>query len=249
MPEALFFEIHSGLPREAPGSESSTLRALKMLAELPPSPKILDIGCGPGAQSLVLARATGGKITSVDTHQPFLEEVQQRARAAGLENSITTFNRSMDALVFPPASFDAIWCEGADYIMGVERALHDWRKLLKPGGYLAFTDAIWLQPEAPPDLLAFWEANYPDMQNIADLLVTCALADYERCGYFVLPESDWLENYYKPLEARIIQLREKYKDNAPALLALDEETAEIELYRKYSDYYGYVFVVLRVPPE
>ncbi len=121
-----------------------------------------------------------------------------------------------------------------------------WQKLLKPRGYLAFTDAVWLTDNPAPEALAFWEASYPAMQNIADLLVACAAAGYEILGQFVLPESSWMENYYKPMEARIEALREKYRDNPPALLALDEEQAEIEIYRKYHDAYGYAFAVLRL---
>ena len=40
-------------------------------------------------------------------------------------------------------------------------------------------------------------------------------------------------------------LREKYADNAEAQNALDEELAEIDLFRKYSSYYGYEFYVAR----
>lgn len=246
MTNEIFFEVHSGLPREAPGDDASTLRALKMMADLPPSPRILDIGCGPGAQSILLARETGARVTAVDTHQPFLDEAQRRAREAGLAERVITRNQSMDALDFPAGSFDAIWCEGAAYIMGVARALRAWQKLLKPRGYLAFTDAVWLTDNPAPEALAFWEASYPAMQNIADLLVACAAAGYEILGQFVLPESSWMENYYKPMEARIEALREKYRDNPPALLALDEEQAEIEIYRKYHDAYGYAFAVLRL---
>jgi SAM-dependent methyltransferase len=43
----------------------------------------------------------------------------------------------------PPESFDLIWSEGALYNIGIENALRICHGLLHPGGYLAFTDAVW----------------------------------------------------------------------------------------------------------
>jgi ubiquinone/menaquinone biosynthesis C-methylase UbiE len=76
----IFWEIHSGLPREGPGDNASIRRAFLMAAELPAAPRILDVGCGPGMQTLELAKISGGQITAVDIHQPFLDELQRRAR-------------------------------------------------------------------------------------------------------------------------------------------------------------------------
>ena len=45
------------LPQQGPGSDASTLRALRMLGELPDAPRVLDLGCGPGRQTLALARS------------------------------------------------------------------------------------------------------------------------------------------------------------------------------------------------
>ena len=57
-------------------------------------------------------------IHPIDTHQPFLEKLKQRAQAEGLSDKITAVNMSMFALDFEAKSFDAIWSEGAIYIMG-----------------------------------------------------------------------------------------------------------------------------------
>ena len=64
MPSPLFFELHSNLPREGPGDDATTRSVLLSLG-LPQAPKVLDIGCGPGAQSLVIARESGGTVTAV----------------------------------------------------------------------------------------------------------------------------------------------------------------------------------------
>ncbi len=71
----IFFELHKDLPREGPGDEASTLKAFAMMEGLPSNPRILDVGCGPGMQTIDLARHTGASILAVDTHQPFLDEL------------------------------------------------------------------------------------------------------------------------------------------------------------------------------
>jgi len=54
----LFWEIHSGLPQEGPGDDNSTLKALALIPDLPSNPSILDIACGPGRQTIALAKQT-----------------------------------------------------------------------------------------------------------------------------------------------------------------------------------------------
>ena len=53
---ALFFELFSGLPRQGPGSAASTRRALGLVPGVGPRTRVLDIGCGTGDQTMVLAR-------------------------------------------------------------------------------------------------------------------------------------------------------------------------------------------------
>jgi ubiquinone/menaquinone biosynthesis C-methylase UbiE len=112
-----FWEIHSNLPREGPGDDASTRTAFFMLTDLPKAPRILDVGCGPGMQTLELARITDGPITALDTHQPFLDELTKRATKAGVADRITTMRESMFAMSFSAGSFDIIWSEGAIYFI------------------------------------------------------------------------------------------------------------------------------------
>jgi len=241
----IFFELHQDLPREGPGDNPSTRKALAFLTDLPSQPSILDIGCGPGMQTVELARCTKGKIIAIDTHQPFLEKLKQRAQAEGVSDKITAVNMSMFALEFEAKSFDAIWSEGAIYIMGFEQGLRACRPFLKPGGYVAVTEISWLRPQPPSEVQTFWAAEYPGMRTVEENLEIVRAAGYREIGHFVLLPSAWWEGYYTPQEARIAMLRKKYRDDVEAIQLLDASQLEIDLYRKYLDWYGYVFYIMQ----
>lgn len=241
----IFFEMHKDLPREGPGDVTATTRAYKLLKGLPKNMRILDVGCGPGQQTLDLALLSSGQIDAVDMHQPFLDELEHRAAAAGVAERVHTHKMSMDALGFPPASFDLIWSEGAIYIKGFENGLRNWKRFLKPGGYIAVTEVSWIKQAPPQEAKDFWDAAYPAMLPVEDNLKIIRNLGYQLVGYFVLPDYCWTENYFKPLEKRIAILREKYEHHPEALAILDNEVWEIEIFNRYSNWYGYVFYVMQ----
>ncbi|MEV4383080.1 class I SAM-dependent methyltransferase [Streptosporangium sp. NPDC049644] len=118
-----FFALHDGLPRQGPGSDATTSRLLALAGPLPPRPRVLDIGCGPGRASLVLAEEAAAQVTALDLHQPFLDELTRAAAARGVGHAIRTIRASMADLPFPSESFDLIWAEGSAYHIGFDTAL------------------------------------------------------------------------------------------------------------------------------
>ncbi len=240
----IFFELHSNLPREGPGNNASTQKAYEMLNGLPAHPRILDVGCGPGMQTIELAKLSGGTIAAVDTHAPFLAEVQKRAVEAGMQERIRPLQASMFSLPFPEGAFDVIWSEGAIYIMGFEAGLKAWRPFLKTNGYVVVSEVTWLRENPPREIQEFWAANYPEMKTTEQNLELVRQSGYTPVGHFLLPESGWWD-YYLPMEKRISTLRGVYGNEPDALRQLDEAQREIDLYRMYSSTYGYVFYVMQ----
>lgn len=239
------FEVHEGLPRQGPGDFASTQRAFLVMQNLPPKPNILDIGCGPGKQTLDLAKIGDGTITAVDNHQPFVNILNKHAEQLHFSDWIHGQKGDMTNLIFNHETFDVIWSEGAIYIMGFENGLTSWKPFLKKGGYIAVTEACWLKSNPPEELKKFWEDCYPAMQDIKNNLEMIKQVGYKIIDHFILPESAWWDDYYIPLEINIKKFREKHKDNQEALNYADSEQQEIDFYRKYSDYYGYVFFVMK----
>ena len=242
---AAFFEVHSDLPREGPGDGASTRRALALALPLPERPRVLDIACGPGAQTLDLAAALPeATIVAVDFHAPYLEQLRRRADEAGCADRIETVHGDMSALNFEPGAFDLIWCEGAAYIMGLPLALQAWRPLLREGGRIALSEAVWLRDDAPAEVKANW-AEYPAMADVPAVRAQFQKAGYALLGDFVLPSAAWWE-YYSPIEARLETLGGRFDDDPVSAAIIAESHAEVDCYRKFSDYFGYAFFVASV---
>ncbi|HEY8574389.1 class I SAM-dependent methyltransferase [Phenylobacterium sp.] len=242
---AVFFDLHSELPREGPGDRATVGRALGLIADLPGEPAVLDIACGPGGQTMDLAEfLPRARITALDMHPPFLRDLDRRAAGAGLSGRIRTMRGDMRRLSFKPESFDLFWCEGAAYIVGLPRALVAWKPLLKPGGYLVLSEPVWLKPKRPPDAAANW-AEYPAMTDVEGVRIIARAEGYEVVGDFVLSEEAWWTNYYGPLEARIAELRPRYGSDEVASGVVDAAQFEIDCYRRHADAFGYLMLVLR----
>lgn len=240
----VFWKLHEGLSKQGPGSDASTRRALSLIPALPPDPDILDLGCGPGRQSLLLARETGGSVTAVDLVPPFLAQLDERARDASLTDRIRTVRASMDDLAFDAKSFDLIWSEGAIYNIGFRHGLSTWRKLLRSGGSMAVTEATCLQDDPPKRLRDFWREDYPAMQSHAANERDVEKSGYRLLGSFVLPEAEWWDDYYTPIGERIAALRTE-RDDAGWQAALDVTEYESEIVRDCGGAFGYVFYVMQ----
>jgi ubiquinone/menaquinone biosynthesis C-methylase UbiE len=239
------FEIFESLPRQGPGDERSTKKAFQMLAELFECPEILDVGCGTGAQTLVLAKLSSGNITALDNHTPFIDILKRKARQARLEKRIHCVVGDMAVMNFRAESYDVIWSEGAANLMGFANALKSWKALLKPKGYLVASELVWFKEETPQETKDYFAGAYPDMRYYEDIYSIIKSTGYETIDYFPLPSKSWWTDYYTPMEKRLAEMRRKYQSNKDAQSIFDSFQLEIDMHRKYSEYYGYGFYIMR----
>jgi len=235
----LFFKIHNGDFRGGPGSDLSTERAYNIAKEfLGNNISVLDIGAGSGFQTRILKKLVDGKIIALDTTENYLTKIK---REMGLE----TVNCSMDSLgeSFSHNTFDLMWSEGAVYIMGLANGLEHWKPFLKEGGIIGLSHISWIKDNPPQELLDYWEENYPQITTLDKNKKIIDEAGYDIKDYFILPSTDWTENYYEKMSERL-KLLEKNKLSLIEKDVIDMHWEEIAMYEKYGEYYGYVFFII-----
>lgn len=208
-------------------------------------PRILDIGCGSGGPTLEIARLSDGLVIGMDVHQPHLDQLSQKIQETGFTNRVEVVNGSMFELPFSDESFDIIWAEGSVYVIGVERGLRTWRRFIKPNGFLVVHEMTWLRPEPPEEICDYWRGLYSGMRTVAENVELIPGCGYELIGHFTLPDDALWAAYYGPLEDRVRELRKDYVDDTEAIAVLDKEQRDIDMYRKYHQWYGSVFLVMQ----
>ena len=102
---------------------------------------VLEAGCGTGAQTVSLARNNPGSwITSVDRAADSLALAQARVEQAGFAN-VTFRQADLDALPFPPASFDHVFvCFVLEHLPDPAATLAALARVLRPGGSLTVVE-------------------------------------------------------------------------------------------------------------
>ncbi len=132
------------------------------LDQLPPGTTVLDVGCGIGGSSRILARDYGFDVTGVTISPQQVE----RARELTPEDLNAKFavNDAMN-LSFPDASFDVVWSiETGPHIPDKAKFAKELLRVVKPGGTLVVAD--WNQRDDRQKPLNFWEK--PVMRQLLD---------------------------------------------------------------------------------
>jgi trans-aconitate methyltransferase len=242
---ALFLELYGTLPRAAPGSDDCTRRAITLLPEVGVR-SILDLGCGPGAQTMSLARALpDATLLAVDLLPFMADEARRRCDESAVGHRISVAVGDMASPPVPPHSQDLIWSEGAIYNLGVAAALERWSGLLRDPGYVAFTEPIWLREDPQPEIREWWSFEYPAITDAQGVSEAIAAAGCELVDSFVLPSATWWNDYYRPLEKSIEGFRARHEGSSVAAEIADMADEEIRMCRRYGDDYGYAFFVTR----
>lgn len=243
---SLLIDLHRRSPRQGPGGKRETSKAIELAGiDLSVPIKLADIGCGTGASTLVLAQSLNSQITAIDSSPDFLEELETKSDSLELSDRINPLVCSMDNLPFKEGELDVIWAEGSIYCMGFEFGINYWKRFLKPGGSLVVSEITWITSSRPSEIQQHWETEYPEIGTASEKFDALERSGYSPMAYFALPESCWLDNYYRPLQKSFTDFLNRHKgsEEAQALLRIEEE--EISLYERYKTYYSYGMYIAR----
>jgi ubiquinone/menaquinone biosynthesis C-methylase UbiE len=200
-----------------------TRQAFRMLPEMD-RPHILDIGCGSGIPTIELARLSLGEVVGIDIDQTALDKLAEKIEQAGLSKQVKAINRSLLDMQFDDGSFDIIWAEGSIYAIGFEKGLSEWRRLLKPGGFMVIHD---------------------EEGDVARKLKQVARCGYELIDYLILNIEVWHDEYFAPLEKLLAEF-EGSPGNEPELLEeLRQSKVELDMFRKEPERNSSVYFVMK----
>ena len=78
------------------------------------------------------------------------------------------------------------------------------------------SEITWITNSRPSEIEDFWAEGYPEIDIASNKIKILENNGYTLVGYFYLTQNSWIENKF-----------------------------EIELYKKYKDYYSYGFYIAR----
>ncbi|TXT67679.1 MAG: hypothetical protein BAJALOKI1v1_30042 [Promethearchaeota archaeon] len=172
------------------------------IPQLPTKPRILDVGCGSGESTILLAQLTDGDVTGIDIDMNALNKFQEKLDDSTLKDRIEILKESFIENDFSNESFDLVWAEGVFHIIGYDKCLQESSRVLKNGGFLVALDTI--------------------------KVINKHLKSLDKFGFKVIDkiiwqEGAWWTEYYEPLERKIKYLRDKGTDPSLFKHLLDHE--------------------------
>ena len=238
-PIDLFF---GAMEKLGPGGKEHTLRVLEMLPKKQ-FKTIIDAGCGTGLQTITLASELQTPVHAIDIHQPFLDSLKERAKAAGVNQFIETHCIDIKDVSAVFSNIDLLWSEGAAYNIGFNNALEIWAHAITTGGIVVVSELAWLTSNIPEVVKVFFSVAYPEMQHTDQNIRVAENSGYKVLNTYTLPNSAWEENYYDILEEKALKFS-SHPETAVREFA-DYTLEEIQIFRRSANSYGYVFYVLQ----
>lgn len=141
-----FMANHVGLTVIHPGGFEATHKLLKA-SHMDQNSKVLDIGCGKGTTSVLLAQKYGCNVVGLDQSEDLLHQATALAKRKGLENKVSF--RVGDALNLPfvNGEFDRAFGQAVLILVGdKKKAIQEALRVTKSGGYIGWLELSWKKP-------------------------------------------------------------------------------------------------------
>jgi arsenite methyltransferase len=157
-PSYLELLAYLGMTRHMGGWKST--RELMELCQIGSGQHILDIGCGIGKTACYIAKRHGCRVVGVDISAKMTGWSKQRAKGEGVEERVEFRVADAQSLPFQDGLFDAVINESTlAFVPDRRRALSEYVRVTKPGGYVGLNESTWLKTPLPAELAEVFSAN------------------------------------------------------------------------------------------
>lgn len=182
------------------------------------NPRILDVGCGSGVPTLMIAEKFDGKITAIDIDTKSIDIFREKVKELDLSDRVNLSDSSLFDIKVKNNQYDLILAEGLLNVVGFQKGFLKIIKLLKRKGFIIIHDEFQNQN----DKIEFIRNN------------NCRILDL-----FVLNEQIWWNDYYKCLEKEISS-----NSNKELLKLFKSDLHEIKLFKKNPSQYISVYYII-----
>jgi ubiquinone/menaquinone biosynthesis C-methylase UbiE len=196
---------------------SEESREIPQLLALTRDSNVLEIGCGSGGYALHLAETTGARVLGLDLNESGIRSAIQLAEARGLHSQARFELRDVTQnLPSPPHSFDAAFANDVlCHIPARPALLAEIFRVLKPGGRLAFSDALVIGGMVSHEEIA--------TRSSIGFYVYSPPGENER----LLTQAGFVQIHAKDTTAQAAQIAKRWHDarekRKPALVAVETE--------------------------
>jgi arsenite methyltransferase len=156
-PDFFEFAAEVGLTKHIGGIEAT--KALINLCHIGNSSYILDVGCGVGATPCYLAKQYGCRVMGVDISAKMVQRSRERITREKVTDKVEVRVADAQDLPFEDNLFDAVITESVTaFPEDKQKAVNEYVRVIKPGGYVGLNESVWLKVPPPPDVIA-WAAQ------------------------------------------------------------------------------------------
>jgi len=144
---------------------------------------VLEVGCGVGITACHLVKRYGCKVVGVDLSDQMVEWARKRAARKSLEHRVQFRVADAQNLPFEDGVFDAVICESVTaFPEDKQRAVGEYVRVTKPGGYVGLNEGTWMKAPPPAELVQYIErtmakARFLTPEGWKALLEGAGLAD------------------------------------------------------------------------
>ncbi len=148
------FAAEVGLTKHI-GSVKAT-EELAELCHLRAGQIVLDVGCGAGVTACYLAKRYQCRVVGVDIVEKMVERSRERALKEHLADLVEFRVGDAQALPFEDNTFDAVITESVTaFPPDKQKAVKEYARVTKPGGYIGLNESTWLKEPPPPEIIAW----------------------------------------------------------------------------------------------
>ena len=123
------------------GSDSELVVKVLNDLRLPPSAKVIDLGCGKGAVSIEIAKKLRFRVLGIDLFEPFIAYCQNAAAKAGVSDLCEFLHGNIAKLAGSLEPADAVVFAALGDVLGPpDETIRVLRQFVKTGGFLVVSD-------------------------------------------------------------------------------------------------------------